>query len=566
MSPIGDIHPMSNGEVEVRHLPDGVRAVTPESAPRLVGRAIVANTLSAELGSSATGVFRERILPAAITRALATAPDVVALRNHDVMHVLGRRSAHTLRLATDAEGLTFEVDVPESERSLLESVARGDLPGASFSFSHAIDEWDTAATPPIRTVTAFRLIEVSCGVPFPAYDATHVHVALRSLEAARQEAAMPTPPAPVVPVVADPVPPIAPSLDHDYQNELRKFSLRALLAGAAGLPGVDWSREREVSQEVAHRSGRTFAGFAVPFSVFEQRVVTTGLPAGGPGANIIATDYKGESYIDRLRAALVVRQLGATVLSGLVGNVAVPRLKASATGAWVAENAALTVSDPQWEQVTLSPKHVGALTEYSRNMLLQSSPDIEALLRDDFAKLLARAVDQAAINGGGANEPVGILRTAGIGDVALGVAGGAPTWASVIALTAAVEQANATGGGFLTNFKATAKLKTTVKVTTTDSVMIMDGRDTLAGYPLVATSLVPSNLVKGASGAVCSALIFGNFADVLLGYWSELDVLVNPYESTAYAKGNVQIRGFISMDVKLRHPESFAAIQDILTT
>jgi HK97 family phage major capsid protein len=96
--------------------------------------------------------------------------------------------------------------------------------------------------------------------------------------------------------------------------------------------------------------------------------------------------------------------------------------------------------------------------------------------------------------------------------------------------------------------------------------MIMQGRDTLADYPLVATSLVPSNLVKGTSGAVCSALIFGNFSDVLLGYWSELDILVNPYESTAYTKGNVQVRGFITMDVKLRHPESFAAIQDMLTT
>src|SRR4029453_1753739 len=142
--------PMSDGEVEVRHLPDGCRAVTTESAPRLAGRAIVANTLSAELGSPATGVFRERILPTAIHRALATAPDVVALRNHDPLHVLGRRSASTLRLATDAEGVTFEIDVPDSERSLLESVQRGDLRGASFSFTDAQDEWDVTASPPIR--------------------------------------------------------------------------------------------------------------------------------------------------------------------------------------------------------------------------------------------------------------------------------------------------------------------------------------------------------------------------------------------------------------------------------
>jgi HK97 family phage major capsid protein len=368
------------------------------------------------------------------------------------------------------------------------------------------------------------------------------------------------------PVLADPVPPVPPSLDGHLESELRSFSLRKAIAGAAGLPNVDWGRERELSQEVARRAGRPFQGLAVPMSVFEQRIVTTALPAGGPGANLIATDFRGDQYIDRLRAALRVKQLGARVLSGLVGNVAIPRLKASATSGWVAENTPLSASDVQVEQVTLSPRHVGALTEYSRNMLLQSSPDIEDLLRDDFAQVLAAAVDAAAIQGGGANQPTGILATAGIGSVALGVAGGPPTWASVIGLTAAVEQADATGTGFLTNFRATAKMRSTVRVATTDSVMIMEARDTLAGYPLVATSLVPSNLVKGASGAVCSALIFGNFADVLLGYWSELDILVNPYEATAYPKGNVQIRGFITMDVKLRHPESFAAIQDMTTT
>jgi hypothetical protein len=72
--------------------------------------------------------------------------------------------------------------------------------------------------------------------------------------------------------------------------------------------------------------------------------------------------------------------------------------------------------------------------------------------------------------------------------------------------------------------------------------------------------------VKGGSGAVCSALIFGDWSDLLLGYWSELDLLVNPYDSTAYPKGNVLLRGFISMDLKLRHPQSFGAIKDMLTT
>jgi HK97 family phage major capsid protein len=251
-------------------------------------------------------------------------------------------------------------------------------------------------------------------------------------------------------------------------------------------------------------------------------------------------------------------------LSGLVGDVTIPKLDVSSTTGWVAENAALSASDFEHDPVTLA---VGCLAEFSRNLLLQSSPDVEDLLRSDFAKQLAQAIDQAAIKGGGSNEPTGILATSGIGSVSLGTPdGGAPTWGGVISLIAEVEIDNAVGGAFLTNPKAVKKMRSTAKVASTDSVMIMESPNMLAGYPLASTNNVPSTLVEGDSGATLSALIFGDFSDLLLGYWSELDILVNPYESTAYTKGNVMVRGMATCDVKLRHPQSFAAIQDMITT
>ncbi len=353
-------------------------------------------------------------------------------------------------------------------------------------------------------------------------------------------------------------------VEPDFERACREFSLRAAIAAQLPNSTVDAGREREVGQELARRSGRTFEGVAVPMAVFEQRVQTTAAPAGGPGSNIISTDLRGDQYIDRLRNALRVRQLGATVLSGLVGNVDIPRLKASATSGWVAENAALSASDAQFDKVSMSPKHVGALAEYSRNMLLQSSPDIESLLRADFAQILAEAIDLAAIKGGGSNEPTGILGTAGIGSVAIGTNGGPITWASVIDLIAECDTDNVTGSGFLTNSKVVKSARKTSRVSGQDA-MIMEAPGTLAGYPIAVSNLVPSNLTKGTSSGVCSALIFGQWSDLLLGYWSELDVLVNPYESTAYSKGNVQIRAMATMDVDVRHPESFAAIQDLTT-
>jgi len=351
--------------------------------------------------------------------------------------------------------------------------------------------------------------------------------------------------------------------DQNFDMELRNFSVVRAIAGAAGLR-VDDGREKELSAELERRSGRKAEGVMVPYQVMERRVLTTALPAGGPGSNVIATDFRGDLFIDRLRAAMVVRRLGARVLTGLVGNLAIPALSASATAGWVAENTALTPSDPEFRQVGLTPKHAGGIVEMSRNMLMQSSPDVESLVRDDLALILAEAVDSVAVVGGGANEPSGILATSGIGDVAMGATGGAPTWAKVLDLIAELENADTTGKAFLTNPSVVKKCRQTLKDAGIPGYL-MDAPDDLAGYPLASTTLVPSDLTK-STGTGLSALIFGNFTDLIIGFWSELDILVNPFESTAYSKGNVSVRAMMTLDLAVRHPESFAAIKDIATS
>jgi HK97 family phage major capsid protein len=352
--------------------------------------------------------------------------------------------------------------------------------------------------------------------------------------------------------------------DAKLSSELRsRFSLVRAIAMQSGLGGHDFGFEREVQPELAKRAGHAPEGVLAPLELFlERRALTTTLPAGGPGGNLIQTELHGEMYFDRLRAAMKVQTLGATILSGLVGNVDIPGLKTSATTGWVAENVALTGSDQEYRKVSMTPKHAGALTELSRNMLQQTSPDIEALVRNDFALLLADAVDKASIYGTGTGaQPRGILSTAGIGDVAMGTNGLAMTVdtpADVMGKVA-IADAPATSRGFLTNNKvmvAAMKLK--------------DGQQRPFGLPAVFqnerveySSNVPGNLTKG-SGTNLSALIYGNWNDLLIGYWSAFDLLVNPFEATAYPKGNVSVRAMLTCDVAVRYAESFAAAKDII--
>jgi len=344
--------------------------------------------------------------------------------------------------------------------------------------------------------------------------------------------------------------------DDRFDESCRDFSLRAAIAGAAGL-AVEWGREKEIGAELAKRAGRAPGGIFVPMSVFHKRLEQRVVTGAGEGSNIIATDLRGDQFIDVLRAKMVVRRLGARVLSGLVGNVDIPKLSVSASSAWVADNGALSANDPDYTKVQMTPKHCGVITEFSRSTLLQSSPDIEQLLRMDFAKLLAGALDQVAINGGGSNEPSGVLQSGLDTSTSMGAV---PTWAKILTLIELVEEANAEGSAWVSTPGVVRLLRSTAKVSSTDSVMIMESKDRLADYPLASTQNAPYTLGSPAEG---DALVFGNWADVLIGFWSELDVLVNPYESTAYTKGNVQIRAMMTADVGVRHAGSFAACTDL---
>jgi HK97 family phage major capsid protein len=354
--------------------------------------------------------------------------------------------------------------------------------------------------------------------------------------------------------------------DSAFDRELRGFSLvRALASQVPDIAGnVDAGREREISAELQRRYQMPVEGIAIPLQVFEvrrrdllpnveRRVLTSTAPAGGPGSNLIPTDHLAAEYIDLLRANLITSALGARVLNDLHGNVDLPKMTASAGSAWIAENGALTPADPQFNQVSLTPKHVGVITEFSRNMLLQSSPDIEQLLRQDFAASLATAIDSAALNGGGSNEPDGIIGAAGYTDIDMSPA----TWDGILSFISAVEIENAAVGrlGWAEHPSVTRILRGKVKVSSDAGAgFLQDSPREIAGYPAMSSTSVP-----GVGSPPSGSLIFGNWADLIIGYWGALSILVNPYETTAYKKGNVQIRGMLTADVAQRHQESFAA-------
>ena len=344
-------------------------------------------------------------------------------------------------------------------------------------------------------------------------------------------------------------------------KEKRAYSMfRAIGASASG----DWSNaglEREASKEIAKRIGREPRGFFTPSDInWGQRDMTVG--SATAGGNIVGTDHLGSEFIDALRPQLVLADLGAKMMTGLVGDVAIPALNARTSTYWVAESAAPTEGAPTVRQVTMSPSTVGCYVDISRQLTKQNDPSAENIFRNDMVSQVASAIDSAGIQGSGSsNQPTGILNTSGIGSVAIGTNGGAPTWGSVVDNISQVAIDNALGGSlsFLTNPQVVGKLRQTAKGSG-DSVMIMNEGNTLMGYKVAQTSNVPSTLTKGSTSGSCSALIFGNFNDLIIGQWGGTDVLVDPY--TGSSTGTIRVVVFADIDIAVRHAQSFSSTQD----
>lgn len=351
-------------------------------------------------------------------------------------------------------------------------------------------------------------------------------------------------------------------------KEVRTYSLLRAINAAATQNWRGAELEREASDEIAKRMGKDPSGFYVPLEVQAMKrdmVVGT----DGSGGYLVSTDLKPQSFIEMQRNRMMVKQAGAIVLGGLIGDVAIPRQTAGATFYWVAESGAPTESQQTVDQVALTPHTGGAFTDISRKLLKQSSVDVENFVINDLATVCALGIDLAALHGTGANnQPTGIAATTGIGSVVGGDNGLAPAWSHIIDLETEVSVDNADVGSlaYMTNAKVRGKLKKTLITATYGEEFIWDrraGNTPLNGYQCHVTNQVSSTLTKGSAVGTASAIFFGNWADLVIGQWGTLDILVDPY--TGSTSGTVRVVALQDVDVAVRHAASFAAMLDALT-
>lgn len=345
------------------------------------------------------------------------------------------------------------------------------------------------------------------------------------------------------------------------KKEVKQFNLcRAI--DACG--NKNWGKagfEAECSSEIAKKLGRIESDqnrFFVPLEIQQRdnrtpvedlayallkRDLTSG--TGSQGGFLVETTNIG--FIELLRNRSAMMSMGARRLTGLQGNVAVPKQTTAGTAVWLANEASTaTESNQVFAQVALTPKTVGGYTEISRLLLLQSNPSAEALVMSDLAMVVALAVDLAGLTGSGASgQPTGIINTGGIG----GVTGTSIAYAGIVEFQTDVATGNALTDmcGYVTTPAVAGLLKQRVKFPSTASP-IWDGKlldANVDGYHGMASNQMPS-----------ANILFGDFGQVIIGEWGVLELEVNPYAN--FQAGIVGVRALYSIDIGVRIPAAFS--------
>lgn len=345
------------------------------------------------------------------------------------------------------------------------------------------------------------------------------------------------------------------------------YSLLRALRMQMGLEkesGVEYEVHQELSQRKS-ASGLTVKGLMIPHTLrmgrgFEKRGTIIDTTAGAGAIPAI----QSTEFIDVVRNMVVLRKLGAVVLSDMVGTFSIPKKTATTAFQWVAEGLGATGSDIVVGSVAFGMKNLSGWTRLTRSFMKQTSLDAEAMVRFDLAEGMAAGLDNGGINGTGADEqPTGLLATAGVTVVAGGTNGLALTWGNVVKQETEVSTANTLTGNlaYLTNSKVRGSAKTIAKDAGSGR-FLWEGNE-MNGYMAEVSNVMPSTGTKGTSGAVCSSMLFGNFADAVFALWGGLDIVVDAAsESKA---GNVILVAHQSADFGVRRATSFSKNVDILT-
>jgi len=366
------------------------------------------------------------------------------------------------------------------------------------------------------------------------------------------------------------IPQIKPDTEEQKRKDFRLHKAAHDVAYGKPLTGLEAEMMQEATKEMRATGFQMEGNLQIPqFLMYQQpsgiekRDLTAGTTT--TGGYTIQTDV--QTLIPFLYPNLAVKDLGATYMTGLTGNLSFPRNDAKATAVWASsENVTSTETTPTFDALSMSPKRVTATTDVSRQMMLQTTIQAENFTRMQLNRAVDILLETAALTGtGSSGQPTGLYTASGTNDITIGTNGGPLTWALTTQFESecAIDDALLSNLGYLTH-PAVANLMKNLKRDVAGNGFIWEGPNkgaaSVNGYNARTSTLSPSGLTKGSSSS-CYGMIFGNWAELMIGQWGGIDIMVNPYTKSKEALVEFTIHAWY--DLGIRHAVSFCKCDEI---
>ncbi len=319
---------------------------------------------------------------------------------------------------------------------------------------------------------------------------------------------------------------------HTTNTMKEKFSLLKAINDVANNRQLDERAQEVVGAGIAEmrKAGQSYSGQIV-LPIEERGDIKATVATAGQ--ENVAEDKLG--ILEPLRASLVLAQAGASYMTGLVGNVSIPVYSGSNVG-WAGEVDAASNGGGTFSEVNLEPKRLTAYIDVSKQFLIQDSNSAEEMLKRDIVSAISNKLEATILGtaAGSATQPAGMLNGVTADTAAV-------TYADFVNMEAALGEKNVRGDiKFIVSPSAKAVLKSTAK---NQNSFIMEGNE-VNGYPVLCTSAVAG---KG--------IVYGNFADLVIGQWGGIDLTVDPYTQAANGKVRLVINAYF--DAKPRRADAF---------
>ena len=364
--------------------------------------------------------------------------------------------------------------------------------------------------------------------------------------------------------------PLVSAEDYLESNNRKKYSLSRLLLRGITPQSKDSCLENEISDDLRLKSKNSPSkGFLVPPTALGLRSVST----DNTGANLIATSNSDFfNFVPEPKSEVL--KLGGQLVTGLRDDYSILGTNNPFNAYYVDERSQIPVSNPNVSKIEMKPHKLAVLCPFTVEMLRQAPEFADRYIAEGLQRALARKLDETVFTGTGINQPLGLISHPEVNSIVLGANGGNPNWSSIVEMEKLVTDNNPIADeamAYFVNSETESYLKKTEKVSGSGEFLMVDQPllpldeiKILNSRRAVVTNNLPSNLSKGTSVDL-SAMVFGDWSQIVIGFWGAIALDINPYSNENFSKGLVTVRLLAMVDIAILNPQLFCVATDVKT-